>query len=398
MRHRVLIVGGGTAGITTAAALRRKGVEDIAIIEPSETHYYQPLWTLVGAGVVARETTARTEASVMPKGVRWIRDRVKAFDPIAGAVETEAKGRVEYEFLVVAAGLQLDWDRVEGLRDALATPHVSSVYDYQRSTETWEMLRAVERGHVLFTCPPMPIKCAGAPQKIAYMMADHLKRSGRRAQCEVSYATATPTIFGVKEYAEILVTIAERHGIDVRYQHKLVGVDGAAREAVFAVTRAEETATERVPYEALHVVPPQSAPDFVKQSPLACQEGTDKGWMEVDKNTLQHPRYDRVFGLGDVTTTPNAKTGAAIRHQVPVLVENLRARIGERELSASYGGYGACPLVTARGKMLLAEFDYTKKPTPTLPINTMKERYSMWLLKRYALPWAYWNLMMRGIV
>ncbi len=398
MRHRVLIVGGGTAGITTAAALRRKGVQDIAIIEPSETHYYQPLWTLVGSGVVAREATARPEASVMPKGAHWIRDRVKAFDPVAGAVETEAKGRVEYDFLIVAAGLQLDWDRVDGLRDALDTPHVSSIYDYQRSSETWEMLRAVERGHVVFTCPPMPIKCAGAPQKIAYMMADHLQRSGRRAQCEVSYATALPVIFGVKAYADLLVPIAARHGIDVRYQHNLVSVDGGAREASFAVTRGDQSTTERIPYEALHVVPPQSAPDFIKQSPLACAEGVGKGWMEVDKHTLQHPRYDRVFGLGDVTTTPNAKTGGAIRHQVPVLIQNLQARMAERELTASYDGYGVCPLVTGRGKMLLAEFDYTQKPTPTLPINTMKERYSMWLLKRYALPWAYWHLMLRGIV
>jgi sulfide:quinone oxidoreductase len=398
MQHRVLIVGGGTAGITTAAVLRRKGVEDIAIIEPSETHYYQPAWTLVASGLIPRESTARPEASVMPKGVRWVRDRAKAFDPIANAVETEAKGRIEYDFLVVAPGLQLDWDGIEGLRDALATPHVSSIYDYQRSTETWEMLRAVERGHVVFTCPPMPIKCAGAPQKIAYMMADHLRRSGRRSQCEVSYATALPVIFGVKAYAELLVEIAARHGIDVRYQHKLVGVDGAAREAVFEVTQGEEKKTERIGYEALHVVPPQSAPDFVKQSPLACAEGAGKGWVEVDKNTLQHPRYDRIFGLGDATTTPNAKTGAAIRHQVPVLVENLLARMQDRELKASYGGYGACPLVTGRGKVLLAEFDYTQEPTPTLPINTMKERYSMWLLKRYALPWAYWNLMMRGIV
>ena len=398
MRHRVLIVGGGTAGITTAAALRRRGVEGIAIVEPSETHYYQPAWTLVGAGVVPREATARPEARVIPKGVEWIRDRAKSFDPVAGAVETEALGRLDYDFLVVAPGLQLDWSRVDGLVDALETPHVSSIYDYRRASDTWEMLRAVERGHVLFTCPPMPIKCAGAPQKIAYMMADHLSRNGRRGSCELSYATALPVIFGVKEYAEKLVAIAARHGIDVRYQHNLVAVDGAAREATFAVTRDDETHTERVRYEALHVVPPQSAPDFIQQSPLACPEGTGKGWMEVDKHTLQHPRYDRVFGLGDVTTTPNAKTGAAVRHQVPVLVENLLARMAERELTGSYGGYGACPLVTGRGKMLLAEFDYTGKPTPTLPIDTMRERYSMWLLKRYALPWAYWHLMMRGIV
>lgn len=394
MRHQVLIVGGGTAGITTAAALRRKGIENIAIIEPSETHYYQPLWTLVGAGVVSKESTARSEASVMPKGVTWIRDRAKSFDPTARAVETEANGSVEYDALVVAAGLDVNWDGVEGLRDALETPHVSSIYDYQRAAETWEMLRRVERGNTVFTCPPMPIKCAGAPQKIAYMMADHLKRSGRSGACSVTYATALPVIFGVKAYAEVLVEIAERHGIDVRYRHNLIAVDAAKREAVFEVQGENETTTESLPFEALHVVPPQRAPEFIAQSPLAVEGG---GWMEVDKNTLQHPRYGEIFGLGDVTNTPNAKTGAAIRSQVPVLVSNLMAFLADKTPTASYGGYGACPLVTGRGRMLLAEFDYTLEPTPTLPIDTMRERYSMWLLKRYALPWAYWNLMMRGI-
>lgn len=399
MHHRILIVGGGTAGITTAALLRRKGVTDLAIVEPSEQHYYQPLFTLVGAGVVPKEQTVRPEASVMPRGVHWIKDRAKTFDPVNRTVETEANGRVEYDFLVVAPGLTVDWDAIRGLREALETPHVSSIYDYDRSAETWQMLRTQRSGELLFTCPPMPIKCAGAPQKIVYMTADHLRRNGLSSACRVSYATATPVIFGVKEYADLLVKIAERHKVDVRYQHNLVEVDAVAREAVFDVTCEDTTTQERLRYDALHVVPPQRAPDFIQQSPLACESGAGKGWMEVDKHTLQHVRYGTVFGLGDVTTTPNAKTGAAIRHQVPVVVENLMAAIAGRDLPASYGGYGACPLVTGRGRMLLAEFDYSGKPTPTIPlINTMKERYSMWLLKRYGLPFAYWNLMMRGIV
>lgn len=399
MHHRVLIIGGGTAGITTAAMLRRKGVDDIALVEPSEQHYYQPLFTLVGSGVVPKEQSVRPEASVMPRGVRWIKDRAKTFDPGNRTIETENSGRIEYDFLIVAPGLTVDWDAIRGLRSALERPHVSSIYDYHRSAETWQMLRAQQSGDVLFTCPPMPIKCAGAPQKIAYMMADHLQRSGLASACRVSYATALPVIFGVKEYADLLVPIAERLGVDVRYRHKLVEVDAPAREAIFEVTRDETTTQERLPYDALHVVPPQRAPDFIQQSPLACAEGTGKGWMEVDKHTLKHVRYDNIFGLGDVTTTPNAKTGAAIRQQAPVVVANLLAAMAGRELPASYGGYGACPLVTGRGRMLLAEFDYSGKPTPTIPIiDTMKERYSMWLLKRYGLPWAYWNLMMRGIV
>lgn len=396
MRHRVLIVGGGTAGITTAAALRRRGVSDIGLIEPSEYHYYQPAWTLVGAGVVERSATQRRQADLIPSGVNWIRDRVKTFDPAANAVDTESHGRVEYDFLVVAAGLQLDWDRVSGLASALETPHVSSIYDYQRAEDTWRMISAFSGGSAIFTCPPMPIKCAGAPQKIAYMAADHFRRRGI-AQRDLYYTTAMPVIFGVAEYAAELVKIAARHGIEVAYRHDLIAVDPDQREAVFSVTEEDgATGERRIRYDLLHVVPPQSAPDFIKQSPLACAEGAGKGWMEVDKQTLRHPRFDNAFGLGDVTTTPNAKTAAAVRSQVPVLVENLMARMQEREGTGSYGGYGACPLVTGYGRMLLAEFDYSGKPTPSF-FNRNQERRWLWYLKRYGLPQLYWRLMMRGI-
>jgi sulfide:quinone oxidoreductase len=346
---------------------------------------------------VDQRATRRREADLIPKDVEWIQDRVKAFDPTSNAVDTEARGRLEYDFLVVAAGLQLDWERIEGLPRALETPHVSSIYEYGRCDDTWRMLRSFAGGTAVFTCPPMPIKCAGAPQKIAYMAADHIRRRGLRSQSKLYYATAMPVIFGVKEYADELVKIAARHEIEVPYRHNLVAVDPEAREAIFQVSDADGNQQERrIHYDLLHVVPPQSAPDFVKQSPLAATEGAGRGWMEVDKHTLQHPRFDNVFGLGDVTTTPNAKTAAAVRSQVPVLVQNLVARMADREGAASYGGYGACPLVTGYGSMLLAEFDYTGKPTPSF-FNRNKESYPLWLLKRYGLPQLYWQLMMRGI-
>ncbi|NNL87137.1 MAG: NAD(P)/FAD-dependent oxidoreductase, partial [Myxococcales bacterium] len=154
MRNRVLIVGGGSAGITVAALLRRKGISDIAILEPSETHYYQPAWTLVGGGVIPREKTARETGKLIPAGVNWVRDRAKSFDPVAGHVDTEQSGSLGYDFLVVAPGLQLDWQAIPGLEQALATPHVSSIYSYEGSTKTWEMLRGVQQGRAVFTCPP----------------------------------------------------------------------------------------------------------------------------------------------------------------------------------------------------------------------------------------------------
>lgn len=393
-----MIVGGGTAGITVAAMLRRRGFERVTLIEPSETHYYQPFWTLVGAGAVRKEASARPMHKLVPKGVTWIRDRATAFHPDAHRVETERSGALDYDFLVVAPGLQLDWGAIRGLPEALETPAVSSNYDYRLCEKTWRALREFRGGTALFQCPPMPIKCAGSPQKIAYLAAHRFEREGIRDKCDVIFATATPSIFGVKEYADILTGVVERYGIDARYQHHLVEVDGAKREAVFEVRDgATVLRTDRIAYDLLHVVPPQSAPDFIKASPLS--DGSAQGWVDVDKYTLRHTRYPDAFGIGDATNTPNAKTGAAIRQQAPVLVENLMAAVEGEEARHSYGGYGSCPLVTGYGRVLLAEFDYSGRPCPSLwPLDTMKERYDMWLLKRYGIPFLYWNGMMRGLV
>ncbi len=392
-RHRVLIIGGGHAGISVAARLRRAGQSDVALIEPASTHYYQPAWSLVGGGAYAREATAHSMKSVIPGGVRWIQDRAVSIDAEAGEVATGLSGDVAYDFLVAAPGLQLDWDRIPGLPEALKTPSVSSNYDYDLAAKTWQCLEPFVGGTALFTCPPMPIKCAGAPQKILYMACDHFRRRGVRDKIQVIFATATPSMFAVPEYSAVLERVVERYGIDVRYQHNLVRVDPDQREAVFEATAGEAKREVVLHYDFLHAVPPQSAPDFIKRSPLA---GPD-GWIDVDMHTLRHTKFPNVFALGDATNTPNTKTGAAVRKQVPVLVENLLAAMSGKDPAAAYDGYGACPLVTSYRSVLLAEFDYSKKPTPTIPlIDTMKERYDMWLLKKYGLPWLYWNLMLKG--
>ncbi len=392
-RHRVLIIGGGNAGISVAARLRRAGQSDVAVIEPSSTHYYQPAWTLVGGGAYALEDTARPMKSLIPRGVHWIQDRTVSIDAAAQKVATESSGEIAYDFLVAAPGLQLDWGRIPGLPEALKTPSVSSNYECDLAPKTWQCLERFDGGTALFTCPPMPIKCAGAPQKIMNMACDHFRRRGVHDKIRVIFGNATPSMFAVPEYAAVLERVVERYGIDVRYQHNLVRVDPGRREAVFEATVGDEKREVSVHYDFLHAVPPQSAPDFIKRSPLAGPEG----WIDVDKHTLRHTQFPNVFALGDATNTPNTKTGAAVRKQVPVLVENLLAAMSGKEGAASYGGYGACPLVTSYRSVLLAEFDYSKKPTPSIPIiDTMKERYDMWLLKRYGLPWMYWHLLLKG--
>jgi sulfide:quinone oxidoreductase len=392
--HKVVIVGGGNAGISVAARLSRTlGAGDVAVIEPSETHYYQPMWTLVGGGVVAKESTQRAESSVIPRGTEWIRKSVETLDPENNLVITDDGEAIGYDVLVVAAGIEIDWDGVKGLKDALGKDGVCSNYSYDHVDYTWKTIENFKGGTALFTMPPPPIKCAGAPQKIAYLADDAFRKSGVRDKTKIIYAAGTPGIFAVPEYAKTLNSVIDRKDIDARYQHVLVEIDGAARKAIFE-DRSKDGERVEIDYDMIHVTPPQRAPRVVRESPLA----GDGGWLEVDKNTLQSPRFDNVFALGDSSSLPTSKTGAAIRKQAPVLSENVLSTLDKKgaKLPASYDGYTACPLVTGYGKLVMAEFDYDLKPTPTFPIDQTKERWSMYQVKRHLLPKLYWNRILKG--
>ncbi|MGW8553741.1 FAD-dependent oxidoreductase [Streptomyces tubercidicus] len=393
--HQVLIIGGGTAGITVAARLRRAGVRGIALLEPSETHWYQPLWTLVGGGQAPLRSSLRTEAEVIPPGVRWLRERATAVDPTARTVTT-ASGRVlSYGRLVLAPGLQLDWDGVPGLAAALGHGGVSSNYRPDLAPLTWDLIRRMRSGTAVFTMPSGPVKCGGAPQKIAYLAADHWRKRGVLGAIRTILVLPEPAMFKVPVFSRALTETARRYGIEVRLSSEMTRLDGAAREAV--ITDHTTGTTETVHYDLLHAVPPQRAPQWLADGPLADPD-SPYGYVKTDRETLQHPDFPNVFVLGDVANLPTSKTGAAIRKQAPVAVANLLAGLRGRPATARYDGYTSCPLVTARHKMLLAEFDYDLQPTPSIPfLDTTRERTDMWFLKRYGLPQLYFKGMLKGL-
>jgi sulfide:quinone oxidoreductase len=391
--HDVLIIGGGTGGITVAAQLlNQEAAPKITIVDPATTHDYQPIWTLVGGGVFPREVSRRSMADVMPRGVTWIRDRVTAFLPDKNEVQTEGGKSLKYNELVVAAGIQLNWDAVKGLPQAINKGGVCSNYGYDKVAYTWETIQTFQGGDAVFTFPATPIKCAGAPQKIMYLAEETFRRRGIREQSNVIYASATAGIFGVPKYAQALNKIVAERNIETHFSKNLVEVKPESREAVFHdVNGAEELVLK---YDMMHVTPPQGAPDFIKQSPLANQDG----WVDVDKHTLQHIKFRNVFSLGDCSSLPCSKTGAAIRKQAPVLVENVIAFRAEKPLTGHYDGYASCPLVTGYGKVILAEFGYDGVIMETFPFDQAQERYSMYALKAYGLPNIYWHGMLQGRV
>lgn len=392
IHHQIVVIGGGAGGLNAAARLLRQGhINDLAIIEPSETHYYQPAWTLVGGGIMDRAATAKPTADFIPAGAQWIRDAVTQLDPDNNCLTTQEGKTISYDYLIVAPGIQINWQQVSGLPYYMGKNGVCSNYSYESVDSTWETIREFKGGTALFTFPSTPIKCPGAAQKIMYLAEEQFRAQGVRDQTQVIYMCAGAGIFAVKKYADALnELVVKPRNIETCFKHNLVEIRGDAKEAVFVNLDTNEQIVKK--YDMIHVTPPMGPPDFIKQSKLA----NAAGWVDVDKNTLQHVRYPNVFSLGDASSLPTSKTAAAIRAEGPVLVSNLLAAMESKATEASYDGYTSCPLVTGRGKLILAEFDYELNPKETFPFDQAKERLSMYLLKRYILPIIYWYGLLKG--
>lgn len=413
--YQIAIIGAGTAGIMTAAQLLKKNRSlDIVIIDPAEKHYYQPAWTLVGAGTYDFAKTAKPMRDLIPRGVEWLQDAVTTFYPEENKIETKKGVKISYNYLVVASGLVNDLSLIEGLEDAVKNGAVCS--NYIDPKYTWECLTNFKGGNAVFTQPTTPIKCGGAPQKIMYLAADYFRRNGLDKKSNVVFATPGTVIFGVKRIADTLMKVIHRYNIRFKPFYAPVKIDADKKIVYFKIVapgdnncivnegnvlgeKQKGDSLIEMPFDLLHLAPPQTAPKFVKESVLV----NEAGWLDVDINSLQHKKYPNVFGIGDVAALPTAKTGAAIRKQAPVVVDNiLKLLKGKAADNKSYQGYSSCPLVTGYGKMVLAEFNYKNEFTPDPKLKMMlisdssKEHWRLWLLKKYMLPYLYWNKMMKG--
>ena len=417
-KHQVVVIGGGTGGIMVAAQLLRARNLDVAIIEPSETHGYQPAWTLVGAGLMKKSATVKPEARQIPKKATWIKEFVETINPDNNEVVLKNGDTVNYEYLIAAPGIQINLDGIEGLKETFGKNGVCS--NYVDPEYTWEVLKNLKGGTALFTQPTTPIKCPGAPQKIMYLTADYLRRNNLEDKTQLIFATPGTVIFGTEPFKSELNHYAnEVYNIPQRYGYKLVKVDGDKKEATYervdlpegsnyevndannATNETKEGDKYIIKFEMLHLAPPQSAPTWFQSTKLANPDGPNKGWMACDENTLQSKFYPNAFGVGDVTDLPTARTGAAIRKQAPTIVKNLlQIMDGKAADYKGYDGYSSCPLVLSHNKMLLAEFKYgaVRSSDPMLSkfFNLGKASYPMWLMKRYGLPNLYWHAMLKG--
>ena len=394
---KIIIVGGGNAGLSVAAQLLKKDKSlQISIIDPSEKHYYQPAWTLVGAGIFDINKTVRSQADYIPKGTTWLKDAVATFLPDENKIVCTSGKSYEYDALIVCPGIQLDWNKIKGFKETLGKNEVSCNYSFDIAPYTWELIKNFKGGTAIFTNPVSPVKCGGAPHKIMYLACDYWRKQGILDKCNVHYLSGAGAIFAVKEYADTLTEVVKNDNIKPHFGVNVNEIDGATKTVYYEEKNTDGVAERKaMKFDMCHAVPPQSAPDFIKNSPLT-DANNPYGYVEVNKTTMQHSRFPNVFALGDCTNAPCSKTGAAIRKQAPVVVQNVLAVLANQPMAGEYTGYSACPIPTQYGKLMLAEFDYTNKPTMTFPFDQTKPRWTMWILKTKILPWLYWNKILRG--
>ncbi|XP_077452329.1 sulfide:quinone oxidoreductase, mitochondrial [Stigmatopora argus] len=391
--YKILVLGGGTGGISMSARMKRMmGAENVAVVEPSEMHYYQPLWTLAGAGAKTVASSGRPTSSVMPSGVKLIKSKVQEINPDTNTVRSDDGTQISYEYLIVALGLQLHFEKIKGLPEGFEHPKIGSNYSVETVDKTWTALQNFKEGNAVFSFPNTPIKCAGAPQKIMYLTDAFLRKTGKREKANIIYNTSLPVLFGVKKYADSLWEIAKQRDLKVNLRQNLIEVRADKQEAVFEnLDKPGETTVFE--YEMLHVTPPMGPNCVIKNSPLA----DESGWLDVDKGNLQHKRYPNVFGIGDCTNLPTSKTAAAVAAQSAVLNRTIKKILKNEKPDKKYDGYTSCPLVTSYNTVVLAEFDYDGQPLETFPIDQGKERRLMYYMKADLMPQLYWHGLLKGL-
>jgi len=393
-QYQVVIIGGGNAGISLAARLMRYGIKDIALIEPKEHHFYQPLFSHIAGGRAEVKEAVRSQESVTPKGVAWIKDKAADVDATSNVVTLESGSTVTYGHLVLCPGLQYNWDAVPGLSEAVHSPHGSSHYEFELAPKLWTLLSSMTSGTVIFTMPAGPVKCAGASQKPMYLACDYWREKGVLEDIRVIMVQPYPTVFGIAEVDRELNRKIAEYGIELRTNSELVSVDAAGQTATIRNTM--DHTSEELDYDVLNAVPPQSAPDWLKGTDLPAA-GDVHGFVEVDTQTLQHPRYPTIWSLGDAAGTSNSKAGGALRQQTKVLAKNLVSARKGQPLKAMYNGYSVCPFTVSRNTVVFAEFDAGYRPMPTIPkVPTWKESRLSWWVDRDMFPQVYWHLILKG--
>lgn len=391
---RIVIVGAGMAGLAIANQLsNRLDGAKITIIDKKTVHHYQPGFTLIAVGLWDKNKVIGKNQDVIPNNVKWIQEPVIEFEPDQNQLTIESGTKVNYDFLIIATGLVLDYAKIEGMDiKAIGQNGLASIYPSpEAAAATWQALDKFRKtgGKAVMTLPHTYLKCAGAPLKTTFMLNDHLTRAGTRASSQIQFYSALNNVFSVPVINADVLRRWNDLNIPVNFKHSLSAIDIHARKATFDLDDGKKIVTD---YDFIHVVPPMRAPDCIINSNLSSKIApyASEGWLAVNKDTLQHLVYPNVFGAGDINGTPKGKTAATIKKSVPLIVDNLISVILGSTPTRVFDGYTSCPLLLRQGSALLIEFDYENNLTPSIPgVRPLTDSYFAWLMKTKLLKPAY---------
>ncbi|MDI9932281.1 FAD-dependent oxidoreductase [Rhodococcus sp. IEGM 1354] len=390
--YDVLIIGGGNAGISAAARLLKKGVSDVAVIEPKQVHTYKPLLSYVGAGQAPLTEAERTQRSVIPEGCVWLEDSVVSVDPAARSVRCASGIEYGYRDLVLGQGLIADEAALPGVHAALGFSGVASNY-LDRAERTWQSVRDLPAGsHAVFTVPRPPVGCTGTTFKPLFLAAAHWKRTGRLPTVDITLVVDRTNLLGVPDLDPRLAGHLRDLGVRVLMDTAVTALEPESNR----ITVTDHAGVdERIDYDMLHLVPPFRGPLWVQESGLAGEQ--QHGVVDIDSRTMRHRRHPEVWAAGDGAAIDTDSSGGALRKQISVLVDNLVASRSGGEMS-SYDGYTVAPIAVEARTLIAAEFDRTGALASSLPsfLDPVKPRRSAWAFDRYGLPQSYWHMILAG--
>ncbi|MCB1166732.1 MAG: NAD(P)/FAD-dependent oxidoreductase [Leptospiraceae bacterium] len=391
---QIIIVGGGTAGTMMAHHLsRRLNLKEweISLIDPEETHYYQPGYLFLPFGIYEESDIAKPRGSLLPRSTSWIRTGAEEIIPDRNVVRLQDGSEKSYDLLIIATGSHIAPEETEGMQGNGWRKNIFDFYSSEGASALRGPLHGFQGGDLVIHVNEMPIKCPVAPLEFCFLSDYYLQKWGIRQKTRITYITPLDGAFTKPVAAQALGHLMSDKGIDVvadfnaeridNEEQKIIGYDG-----------------REIHYDLLVTVPTNMGDSLIERSGF----GDDLNFVPVDKHTLQAKVKDNIFVIGDATDVPTSKAGSVGHFEGELLIENILRYLGGKELEPSFDGHANCFIESGHKKGLLIDFNYDQEPVPGRfpiaglgPLSLLKEnRMNHW--GKLAFKWIYWNMIVKA--
>ncbi len=392
---KIVILGAGTGGTIMANKLR-KALEpeewEITIVDKGKKHFYQPGFLFIPFGIYTKYDVVKPKANFIPPGVNFLIAEVDRIEPEKNRVHLVGGQILDYDFLIVATGVQTDPTETPGLMGDLWNKQVFQFYTLEGALNLANFFKTWKGGDLVLNIADMPIKCPVAPLEFVMLADWFFREKGIRDNVNIKLVTPLPAAFTKPLSAKVLGEILKKKNIEVVTDFYIERVDNENKKIV-------SYDEKEVPFDCLVSIPIHKGADFLaKSGDLA----DDMNFVKVDKHTLQSVVYPNVFGLGDATNLPTSKAGSVVHFSAEILFENIMCAIEDRPFTGKFDGHANCYIESGDGKGILIDFNYDVEPLPGRyplpglgPFGLLREtkvnHYGKLIFR-----WMYWHIILKG--